>query len=68
MTDREHELVDLLGQVYNEFRAITGSSSTRDDDLLEVAFHIHALQHAVMAQAAARSYPIHYRPLGGTYA
>jgi hypothetical protein len=30
------------------------------------AMHVHAIQHAVMAQAAARAYPDLYGPLGGT--
>lgn len=37
---------------------------TREDDLNELLVHIHAIQNAVLAQAAARAYPGRYRRLG----
>lgn len=43
---------------------ITGEGPTRDHDLSELVTHVHALQNAVLSQAAARAYPGRYRALG----
>lgn len=48
------------------FGRIVADGPTRDHDLNEACARIHDLQHAVMAQAAARAYPGSYRRLGGT--
>lgn len=61
---REHEMIWQLGQVFRDFRYILHSGANRERDLEEAAFHIHALQHMVMAQAAARAYPEKDRLLG----
>jgi len=60
----EQQLTDLLGKAWNLFCVIVEDGPTRSDDLAEIATKIHDLQHAVMAQAAARAYPDTYRPLG----
>lgn len=46
------------------FDKIVGSGPTRERDLDEVIFHIHALQRMIGAQAAARLNPSLYRLLG----
>ena len=65
MTKAEHELVELLGECFNRYAGIVGRGDTRGPDLTEFAARIHDLQHAVMAQAAARAYPSRYRLAGG---
>lgn len=67
LTDAEHALITKLGECFNEFCIITNDGSNRDHDLSEAALHVHALQHAVMANAAAREYPHLYRVLGGGF-
>jgi len=64
LTDRDHEMIRQLGQMYMDFKHILGPGVVAKGDLGEVARHIHALQHMVMAQAAARAYPDKYRMLG----
>ena len=60
----EREIVHDLGRIYTRMTAIVGDAVTREDDLREIRAHIHDLQHAVMAQAAARCYPREFRLLG----
>jgi hypothetical protein len=65
LTVEERALVRDLGRWYTRLAAVTGDSPrTREDDLREAEFHVHALQRAVMAQAAARAYPAEFRLLG----
>lgn len=64
LTDRERQAVERLGEVWGDLCAIVGDGSTRDADLAEMAHHVHALQNAVLAQAAARAYPDLYRLAG----
>jgi hypothetical protein len=66
LTPDEHEAVRLAGELWNALCRIPAGGPTHDADLRELCAHIHAIQHAVMAQAAARAYPTLYRPLGGT--
>lgn len=66
LTDAEHAAVKALGDVWHDLCHIIGSGPTRAHDLAEVIVHIHALQHFVMAQAAARAYPSRYRLAGDT--
>ena len=54
MTTDEEAMLTKLGDIYNDFCYITGYQETRMDDLSEVAFHIHALQNMILAQAGAR--------------
>lgn len=66
LTDDEHAAVAEIAAVWNRLCKVVGDGPTRHDDLGEVVHHIHALQHFVMAQAAARAYPRLYRLAGGT--
>lgn len=66
LTDEEHKAMQLTADLYNLLCRIVGSGRTRSGDLAEACIHIHALQHAVMSQAAARAYPDRYRLLGDT--
>lgn len=66
LTEREQALVTRLGEVWNELCAVVEDGPTRGADLQEMAVHVHALQNAVLAQAAARGYPGVYRLMGAT--
>jgi hypothetical protein len=50
-------LAGLLGQV-------VGNARSRAGDMAELIPHIHAIQQAILSQAAARVYPGEYRLLG----
>lgn len=68
LTDAEHEIIDLLGRaagIYSR-EVLGGDENNRYYDLAEFVHHVHLLQHAVMAQAAARAYPARYRLAGDT--
>jgi len=65
LTPAEHALVEKLAEVWNDFNAICGNGPARHGDLTEACAHVHALQQAVLKQAAARAYPDRYRLLGG---
>lgn len=66
LTPAEHHAIDLAGQLANTLAgSVIGDGPTRHADLVELVNHVHAIQHAVMAQAAARVYPDRYRLLGG---
>lgn len=64
LTLQERSLVRLIANVYNQFCELVPQGPARRDDLMEVVFHVHALQRMIMAQAAARAYPDEFRPLG----
>jgi hypothetical protein len=64
LTNEEHELIAKLGSLAADFSRVVDDDITRDADMREIVFHIHALQHMVMAQVAARAYPDLYRRLG----
>lgn len=66
LTDEEIEFVRSAGQLWNLLCALVPAGPTREADLGEAVVHIHALQHMVMAQAAARAYPTLFRELGRT--
>ena len=67
LTEEEKNLLEDIADCYDQFVAnVVGWNATRENDLEEIAFHIHALQNAVLAQAAARNYPGKYRLLGDT--
>lgn len=65
LTDDEHTAMRLSADLANVVRRIIGSGSPAEHDWNEAAQRIHAIQHTIMAQAAARAYPALYRPLGG---
>lgn len=64
LTEQEHAAIDAAGALWNQLCSIAGHGPTRALDLDELAAHIHAIQRAVMKQAAARAYPDRYRLLG----
>lgn len=65
LTGDEREAVRLAGQLYTFIAdRVCGNGPTRDEDLAEVRFAIHAVQHAVMAQAAPRLHPAEFRLMG----
>lgn len=66
LTPEEHTAIEKAGELWGDLCHIVGDGETRDADLAELIVHIHAIQHAVMAHAAARAYPTRYRLLGRT--
>jgi hypothetical protein len=67
LTGDEREAIRLAGQCYTHIaEKVVGDGLTRDDDLAEIRAAIHVVQHAVMAQAAARAYPGEFRLMGET--
>lgn len=66
LTDDEHRAIRQAGTLWNTLCRTVQDGPSRDGDLAELRIHVHAIQHAIMAQAAARAYPSLYRPLGGT--
>jgi hypothetical protein len=68
LTGEEHALLDQLRDCWNSFVSVVnagGDPAAAASDLDGIADHIHALQAAVLAQAAGRAYPDRYRKLGG---
>jgi hypothetical protein len=66
LTPDEQHAIDLTAELANTLGRIVGRGPTRDHDMAEICLHIHNIQHAVMAQAAARAYPDRFRLLGET--
>lgn len=65
LTDAEHRAMALTADLWNLLaREVVGYNTSRGGDLRELGAHIHAIQHAVLSQAAARAYPDRYRLLG----
>jgi hypothetical protein len=64
LTEDERLCVKKLGEAWNLLCRIAGHEATRDPDLNELVVHVHALQNAVLAQAAGRAYPSEFRLLG----
>lgn len=64
LTDRERRVVDLCAEVWNELAHVIASGPTLRADSAELAAHVHAIQNAVLSQAAARAFPSKYRLLG----
>jgi hypothetical protein len=64
LTEEERDTVALAGELWNQLCRIVPGGPTRAADLSELCVHIHAIQHAIMANAAARAYPGRYRLLG----
>ena len=66
LTGAEQRAMDLTAVLMNLLSAeIIGDGPTRSQDLNEAALRIHAVQHMIMSQAAARAHPDLYRLLGG---
>jgi len=68
LTPDERKAITMAGELWNQLCRVVGDGRTRDADMAELCAHIHAIQHAVMSQAAARAYPETYRLLGGSLA
>ena len=66
LTEDEQDVISLAGELWSRLCRAIPDGPTRTADLRELCTHIHAIQHAVMANAAARAYPDTYRLLGGT--
>jgi hypothetical protein len=66
LTDEERQWVADLGKLWNRLCVIVGPEETRGPDLNELVAHIHALQQAVLSNAAGRTYPTQFRLLGRT--
>lgn len=66
LTDFERAAIRKAGDLWGDLCAVVDDGPTRDADLRELIVHVHAIQHAVMAQAAARAYPNELRRLGST--
>jgi len=67
LTTAERKALELTGELANlvHHQVISGGPM-HDHDWNEFAMRIHAVQHMIMAQAAARAYPDDFRLLGGT--
>jgi hypothetical protein len=65
LTFDEHSVLEDLGALAGRLVALVDVGPSRDGDVAELCHHVHALQNAVLAQAAARAYPSRYRLLGG---
>lgn len=66
LTEQEREVISMAGRLWDALCGVIDRGPTRAADCAELIPHVHAIQHAVMAQAAARFYPEEYRPLGGS--
>lgn len=72
LTEDEHKLIDDIGRLASRYSkmankyAIETGGAVLEHDLYEWTHHIHALQNAILANAAARAYPDKYR-LGGVF-
>lgn len=67
LTPAEHEAVEKLGAAWDAVVAVIRDGGNADTfDAHELVPHLHALQNAVLANAAARAYPGTYRLLGGS--
>lgn len=66
LTKDEHLAIDQAARLAETLARVVfdGAGRTTTTDLNELLGHIHVIQHAVMAQAAARAYPEVYRLLG----
>ena len=64
LMEHEHALIEKLGSLMADFRAICGDDDTTRNDMFEVMLHVHGLQNMVLAQAAMRAYPGWYRGMG----
>lgn len=68
LTEDEHQAMQLTADLWNLLNQIVGQGRSRAGDLAEICHNVHAIQHVILAQAAARAYPDRYRLLGGTIA
>lgn len=64
LTEDEFSVLTLTARVANLLSQVVDYGPTRVNDLNELLVYVHNIQHAVMAQAAARAYPERFRLLG----
>lgn len=64
LTMAEHRAMVLTSELWQALGIVVGCGSSRQADLDELASHLHAIQTAVLAQAAGRAFPDLYRLLG----
>ena len=65
LTVEEREVVRLAGDLWTHIVKAIPEGHAKEKDLDELRAHIHGIQRAFMAQAAARGYPELFRGLGG---
>jgi DnaJ-class molecular chaperone len=65
LTSDELLAMDISARLSNVLLGLIGNGPTSDYDAGEAVANIHAIQHTIMSQAAARSYPKLFRQLGG---
>lgn len=66
LTPAEHHAMDLTAELWNHLvQNVVADGPTRNMDCAELAAKIHAIQHTIMGQAAARAHSKLYRLLGG---
>lgn len=65
LTEAELACLETTGKLANQLGGVIGQGPSAPGDLAEAVAHLHAIQRAVMAQAAARAYPERFRLLGG---
>lgn len=66
LTADEKQCIELCAQVVTVFNRVVAWGPTREADMAEFVFHIHAIQRMIGSQAGARAYPTEYRLLGDT--
>jgi hypothetical protein len=64
LTPAEHAALDMTRMLAGAVAPILGGGPEMQHDWNEFVQHLHAIQHMIMAQAAARAYPGMYRLLG----
>jgi len=66
LTPEELLAIDTAGKLATLCGSII-QGPNRANDLREIIGHVHAIQQAVMSQAAGRAYPDKFRLLGRTF-
>lgn len=64
LVEAEHEVLALTVQLWSGLCDVVLDGPSRECDLNEISGHLHAIQQAVLANAAARAHPHLYRRLG----
>lgn len=68
LTRAEHKAMDLTAQLWNLMVTdVIGDGAPAEQDRREFAAQIHAAQHTILRQAAARAHPELYRLLGESF-
>lgn len=66
LTSDEIRAVTAAGELWNLLCKVVEDGPTREADLRELIVHVHAIQQAVLSNAAGRVYPELFRRLGTT--